>query len=435
MTAPANKSSIDFLLSSTQDMDICSVEPRTAPATNNPRRRTIKRPKDPKLSLELLQQPVHAKVSTRPSGRVFFSEHRPIHPPPILQLKVEGFRPKQEGILTDDLINSLSSHTDSKSTERLEELEIIKRMRTNKVPPWAHYSTFFVVARLLVVRDPQNKATLQNDDLLIGTNVASGMPIPLRINSSSTNHLNHLLPLEKMDPNNFAITFVFSDLAVRKVGKFQLKFDLFEVFKGKVSWRSELLSDEFQIFTPKKFPGSTVTSPLASFLYNHGVRIRQRKRSASKREPSDELELPPHSTQHGKVEKLNIHKQRRFSPPLDSKRVVQSLQLPSVTYFTERPQQQHVVLPSIIHAYSPFPQHLTHPQQPQQMLYASQPRIDPTSNIQVLPLYSQHYSSNQQMMYYPPPLNTCDNTSSEEPQVPKSDKSAQQNSYPSWGSR
>lgn len=300
-----SKSSIDFLLSGNDEphndnageahrdlpdstpVDVVCVEPRTVPATNNPKKRTIRRPRDPKLSLRLLQQPIHAKVSTHPSGRVFFSEHRPIHPPPILQLCVDDMKPRaQKETIIDELKKGLSANKDPKSIERIKELDIIKTMRSNRVPPWVHYSTFFVVAKLQAtdVQEPQhqNPDTVEStNDLLIGTNVASGMPISLRINMSSQGHLGRLLPVEKLDPSNYAITFVFSDLAVKKIGKFKLSFDLYEAFNGKVVHRNSTLSDEFQIFTPKKFTGSTVSSPLTSFLFNHGARIRQRKRSSN----------------------------------------------------------------------------------------------------------------------------------------------------------
>ncbi|CAM9010653.1 unnamed protein product [Wickerhamomyces anomalus] len=284
------KSSIDFLLSGPPtDQEKVSIEPKTILKTSSSsKRRQIVRPKNPKFSLKILQQPTHAKVSPRPPSRVFppFSEHRPIHPPPVLQLRVDDFKFKDDSsFLNDDYLNHLFNENDPRSSERIDELKIIKEMRQCKIPSWSHYSTFFVTARLQTVKGTNEKMLFNNkseksvDDLLIGTKVCSGMPISLRTSSPSNSYLKKSLPTEKPKASNYAITFVFSDLSVRKIGTFNLKFDLFEVFQGKIYWRSEILSDEFTVYTPKKFPGSFPSTSLTSFLYKHGARIRQRKRS------------------------------------------------------------------------------------------------------------------------------------------------------------
>jgi len=286
--ASSQKSSIDFLLSGPPTQERVSIEPNTTIKSNNSKRREIVRPKNPNFSLKVLQQPSHAKVAPRPPSRVFppFSEHRPIHPPPVLQLKVDDFKFKNDSnFLNDDSLNHLYNENDPRSLERIEELKTIREMRQCKIPSWTHYSIYFVTARLQTSKGTNDKMLFNNkseksiDDLLIGTKVCSGMPISLRTSSPSNSYLKKSLPGEKPKASNFAITFVFSDLSVRKIGNFYLKFDLFEVYKGKIFWRGDTLSDEFTVYTPKKFPGPFPSTPLTSFLYKHGARIRQRKRS------------------------------------------------------------------------------------------------------------------------------------------------------------
>ncbi|CCH40659.1 hypothetical protein BN7_193 [Wickerhamomyces ciferrii] len=281
------KSSIGFLLSGPPAEETVSIGPKTSIRSTNAKRRQIIRPKNPKFSLKLIQQPSHAKVSPRPPSRVFppFSEHRPIHPPPVLQLRVDDFKFKNDpAFLDDDFLDRLHDTSDPRSSERIEELKIIKDMRSCKIPSWAHYSTFFVTVRLQTVKGQNEKVLFNNkaeksvDDLLIGIKVCSGMAISLRTSSPANSFLNKTLPGEKPKSSNYAIAFVFSDLSVRKIGTFNLKFDLFEVFQGKIYWRNELVSDNFTVYTPKKFPGSFPSTALTSFLYKHGARIRQRKR-------------------------------------------------------------------------------------------------------------------------------------------------------------
>lgn len=271
-----HKSSIDFLLA--PEIQLCRVEPQTvlSSTTTATRRRTLKRPRAPRLSLGLIQQPVHAKVSARSSGHAFMSEHRPIQPPPVLQLwvPVDEIAPppaKGTSALAEDLLVHPCTQDDPAAVERAEELSIIRQLREHRVPPWTHYSTFFVLARLITATGDDAQ------DLLLGTTVSAGMPLSLRLDAFSPSYLSPLVPIEAADPNNFAIAFVFGSLATRRVGRFKLQFNLFEAFQGQVSWRNSILSDEFQVFSPKKFPGSSVSTPLTSFLFNNGARIRQRK--------------------------------------------------------------------------------------------------------------------------------------------------------------
>ncbi|ONH68672.1 hypothetical protein BON22_1166 [Cyberlindnera fabianii] len=358
---------------STQPLDIYHIVPRTVPAIAKHKKRYIKRPKNPSFSLSIIQQPKNAKVSTRANGRAFppFSEHRPIHPPPVLQLRVDGFQPKHESQLTDELINDIKS-THARCTERIQELEVIQKMRECRIPAWAHYSTFFVTARLRSAKENSDKLLPHShnlkavEDLLIGTNVASGMPLSLKMTSSSNQQLNHLLPQEKSKASSHGIVFVLPDLSVRKVGLFKLKFDLFEVYKGDVFWRSEIYSDEIQIYTPKKFPGSTPSSPLTTY------------------------HMRPQHQQSIQPIHFDQHQHRQLQIPLPSS---QPIYLPSLSHnhIPPQPQQQH---------------HLHHPHYTQVPIYPPQYTSSPMmmyqlpySHYQPQPLAIQHLSGH--MMHTP----------------------------------
>jgi hypothetical protein len=71
--------------------------------------------------------------------------------------------------------------------------------------------------------------------------------------------------------------FVFGDLAVKKEGKFKLKFSLFEIVEGQVQNRRTILSDTFTVFIPKQFPGPVEATFLSRTFSDQGVKMRIRK--------------------------------------------------------------------------------------------------------------------------------------------------------------
>lgn len=340
-----NKSSIDFLLSDNKKSkdEFVFIEPKTLPKSDKTKFRKILRPTNPELSLELIQQPTHAKVTPRLPARVFppFAEHRPIHPPPVLQLKVNNFKPNHEYRcdLDDEYLETLVNSNDPKSVERIEELRVIRQLRKNTIPSWTHYSTFFVITRLRS-EDEQDVSHLFHvnqyekslDDLLIGTKVSSGMCLPLKLVSPSNSYLKKTLPKENLHSSDFATTFVFSDLSVKKVGKFKLKFDLFEVFEGKIYKRCETFSNEFQVFTPKKFPGSSPSTPLTAFLFKQGARIRQRKRPLTKKISSDSDS--ENSKQKSKTRKVSDIKNEDTDDTPPVKKISQGTSIGSISPHT-----------------------------------------------------------------------------------------------------
>ncbi|KAI7872058.1 velvet factor-domain-containing protein [Spinellus fusiger] len=71
--------------------------------------------------------------------------------------------------------------------------------------------------------------------------------------------------------------FVFADISVRLEGFYKLKFTLFEM-KGCIVHRlSSVMSETFQVYSPKAFPGMSESTFLTRSFSDQGVRVRIRK--------------------------------------------------------------------------------------------------------------------------------------------------------------
>ncbi|KAJ3789814.1 velvet factor-domain-containing protein [Lentinula aff. detonsa] len=83
--------------------------------------------------------------------------------------------------------------------------------------------------------------------------------------------------------------FVFSDLAVRNLGLFRLRykfFDLFSAAPGRhTKIQAECIGGTFRIFSTKHFPGLQVSTDLTKILSAHGIslNIRNSERRSKKR--------------------------------------------------------------------------------------------------------------------------------------------------------
>lgn len=172
-------------------------------------------PKQINYDVEIRQQPNRAKVSL-----INERDRRPIEPPPILQLHWENCS-------DDELKKCLQS-------------------------PF-----YFTVANLVTEEDPETPL-MPAQDYLSGTTVSS------------------LYRLRDVD-NSDGGFFVFGDLAVKKEGKFKLRFSLFEIVEGQVQNRKTILSDTFTVFIPKHFPGPFEATFLSRTFSDQGVKMRIRK--------------------------------------------------------------------------------------------------------------------------------------------------------------
>ncbi|CAO3580226.1 unnamed protein product [Absidia cylindrospora] len=96
------------------------------------------------------------------------------------------------------------------------------------------------------------------------------------------------------DTNNTdAGFFVFPDLSVRMEGKYCLKLSLFEIIGKEVFHCKSILSDQFIVYSAKKFPGMEESTFLSRSFADQGLKIRIRKelrqrRKTGKRQESDD---------------------------------------------------------------------------------------------------------------------------------------------------
>ncbi|KAI9266394.1 velvet factor-domain-containing protein [Helicostylum pulchrum] len=197
--------------------------------------------------VEIRQEPKRAKISI-----INERDRRPIEPPPILQLHWKN-------CTEEELKKSLQS-------------------------PF-----YFVVANLVTEKDPETPM-LPAQDYLSGSTVSS------------------LYRLRDVD-NSDGGFFVFGDLAVKKEGKFKLRFSLFEIVEDKVQNRRTILSETFTVFSPKRFPGPVESTFLSRTFSDQGVKMRIRKehRLQSRKRKQENTSLQSTDTS---VKRLHTKKSR-----------------------------------------------------------------------------------------------------------------------------
>lgn len=75
--------------------------------------------------------------------------------------------------------------------------------------------------------------------------------------------------------------FVFGDLCVKQEGRYRLRFTLYErdpfPENGSYCFVSELVSNVFTVYAPRRFPGMTESTPLTRMFSDQGVKLRLRK--------------------------------------------------------------------------------------------------------------------------------------------------------------
>ncbi|KAI7905628.1 velvet factor-domain-containing protein [Cokeromyces recurvatus] len=165
--------------------------------------------------LEIRQQPNRAKLSV-----INERDRRPIEPPPILQLHW-------------------------------------KNCTENELKKCLQSPFYFTVANLVTEDDPETPL----------------LPIQNYLSGSTVSSLYRLRDIDNSDGG----FFVFGDLAVKKEGRFKLRFSLFEIVEGEVRNRKTILSDTFTVYIPKQFPGPTEATFLSRTFSDQGVKMRIRK--------------------------------------------------------------------------------------------------------------------------------------------------------------
>ncbi|KAI9031796.1 velvet factor-domain-containing protein, partial [Phycomyces nitens] len=80
--------------------------------------------------------------------------------------------------------------------------------------------------------------------------------------------------------------FVFSEMSVRAEGTYRLRMSLFDMESSHVCFRESITTDEFSVYSAKKFPGMYESCPLARSFADQGLKIRIRKESKTRKRES-----------------------------------------------------------------------------------------------------------------------------------------------------
>jgi len=171
------------------------------------------------------------------------ADRRPVDPPPIIELRIFEGQPDQEVDITWDYNANFFVFAT---------LEHARHMASGRVPSSAH----------------------NNVPVLTGS-PGAGMAL-----------------LERPQKAGY---FIFPDLSVRHEGKYRLNFSLYEELKNQkdmdseapehhesmktahVSHRLEVKTVPFTVFSAKKFPGLTTSTPLSIQFAEQGCRVRIRR--------------------------------------------------------------------------------------------------------------------------------------------------------------
>ncbi|APA13693.1 hypothetical protein SS1G_07626 [Sclerotinia sclerotiorum 1980 UF-70] len=211
--------------------------------------RTTKGGRKLRYTLTVIQQPERARACG--SGAKSSADRRPVDPPPVVQLRIHD------------------------ETEPRQEKEITFHYNAN----------FFLFATLEVAR-PIAQGRVQTS--APQAPVLTGMPVS---------------GMAYLDRPNEAGYFIFPDLSVRHEGQYKLSFNLYEETKeekdvdiepsndssmrkmssaaaaaeSSFDWRMELKSDQFTVYSAKKFPGLSESTDLSRTVAEQGCRVRIRR--------------------------------------------------------------------------------------------------------------------------------------------------------------
>ncbi|KAI8343393.1 velvet factor-domain-containing protein [Chlamydoabsidia padenii] len=147
------------------------------------------------------------------------------------------------------------------------------------------YPYFFLYATLVSENGKEDLTFSKNAKTIAGTTVQS---------------LHRL-----RDHDNEGCFFIFADVSIRMEGFFKLRFTLFEIIGSFAARKCSVLSDVFQVHSPKSFPGMSESTFLTRSFSEQGVRIRIRKETRSNQSPpskrrrsDDQQETSPNTMRH-----------------------------------------------------------------------------------------------------------------------------------------
>ncbi|KAI9651154.1 velum formation- protein [Ciborinia camelliae] len=246
--------------------------------------RTTKGGKKLRYTLTVIQQPERARACG--SGAKSSADRRPVDPPPVVQLRIHD------------------------ETEPRQEKEITFHYNAN----------FFLFATLEVAR-PIAQGRVQTS--APQAPVLTGMPVS---------------GMAYLDRPNEAGYFIFPDLSVRHEGQYKLSFNLYEETKeekdadiessnessmrkmssaaaaaeSSFDWRMELKSDQFTVYSAKKFPGLSESTDLSRTVAEQGCRVRIRRDVRMRRR-----DTKPGGDFGENEDEYVAQRGRAISPPLD----------------------------------------------------------------------------------------------------------------------
>ncbi|KAJ3027728.1 UNVERIFIED_CONTAM: hypothetical protein HDU68_003261, partial [Siphonaria sp. JEL0065] len=180
--------------------------------------------------LVIRQQPLHSRMC----GFGEKVDRRPVDPPPIIQLEI----------------------TSSGSPEDVAYL----------------YNPYYFMYASLISLDSEDEVHILHDG---------------KTRSTTGSIVSSLYRLRDLDNKDGAF-FVFPDLSVRMEGSYRLKFSLFEIINTEMYYCTSIISNPFNVYSAKKFPGMEESTFLSKAFAEQGLKIRIRKelrvRKAVKRE-------------------------------------------------------------------------------------------------------------------------------------------------------
>ncbi|TPX36152.1 hypothetical protein SmJEL517_g01416 [Synchytrium microbalum] len=188
--------------------------------------------------LVLRQQPKHSRMC----GFGEKVDRRPVDPPPIVQLEIQDASTNDENAYL--------------------------------------YNPYYFMYASLVSPDSEEELHLLRDG---------------KTRSTTGSIVSSLYRLKDVDSKDGGF-FVFPDLSVRMEGAYRLKFSLFEIIAAEIFYCASIISDIFNVYPAKKFPGMEESTLLSRAFAEQGLKIRIRKelrmRKGNKREPSERDESP-----------------------------------------------------------------------------------------------------------------------------------------------
>ncbi|CAO3586872.1 unnamed protein product [Absidia cylindrospora] len=157
------------------------------------------------------------------------------------------------------------------------------------------YSGFFLYATLVNEGGGQDLTFLENTRTTAGTTVQS----------------LHCIK----DGGNEGAFFIFADVSIRMEGLFRLRFTLFEIMESHSISRCSVLSDVFQVYSPKSFPGMSESTLLTRSFSEQGVRIRIRKETRSNSSPPSKRRRSDGDNDNDDVDETSATPMSPSSPP------------------------------------------------------------------------------------------------------------------------